>query len=119
MRQIRSHYTRADGSLNERGFYTKLFGFSIGSSDSESSEESNSDSSSDCYIIPLLSLTGKDLVMFNPAVFDDLPSEMDTSSKFSSVESIQCFREVNKLYNGEEEDQIIVEPVGEKELVTT
>ncbi|MCI03522.1 hypothetical protein A2U01_0024562 [Trifolium medium] len=85
MRQIRSHYTRADGSLNERGFYTELFGFPVGYSNSESSEESVSDSSSDCYIIPRSSFTGKDLVPFNPEAFDDLPGEMDTSSKFTSV----------------------------------
>ncbi|MCH93985.1 hypothetical protein A2U01_0014939, partial [Trifolium medium] len=69
MRQIRFHYTRTDGSLNKRGFYTELFGTPVSSS-------------------------GKDLVPFNPAVFEDLIGEMETSSKFTSADSVHCFREV-------------------------
>ncbi|MCI91641.1 hypothetical protein A2U01_0112935, partial [Trifolium medium] len=44
---------------------------------------------------------------------------MDTASKFNSTESICCLREVIKLYSSDGEDQIVVEPVGEGELVTT
>ncbi|MCH79513.1 hypothetical protein A2U01_0000263 [Trifolium medium] len=121
MRQIRSHYTRAGGSLNKRGFYTELFGTPVSSSGSESSEESDSDSSgdNDCYIIPRSSFTGKNLVPFNPVVFEDLTSKMETSSKFTSADSVRCFREVNKLYSDDDENQVIVDPVREGELITT
>ncbi|MCI56223.1 hypothetical protein A2U01_0077474, partial [Trifolium medium] len=44
---------------------------------------------------------------------------METRSKFTTADSVHCFREVNKLYSGDDEDQIIVDPVGEEELVTT
>ncbi|GAU44608.1 hypothetical protein TSUD_240990 [Trifolium subterraneum] len=46
MSQIRHHFTRANGSLNERGFYSKVFGFPVSSSDSEDSSETGSTSTS-------------------------------------------------------------------------
>ncbi|MCH86035.1 hypothetical protein A2U01_0006889, partial [Trifolium medium] len=119
-RQIRAHYTRVDGSVNERGFYTELFGFLIGSSVSETSGESDSGSSNsrDWVIIPRSSFTGKDLIPFDPVVLRSLDGEMETLTKFTTLENIRCFREVIKLYSGEDESQVVVDPVGEGELIT-
>ncbi|GAU29645.1 hypothetical protein TSUD_52970 [Trifolium subterraneum] len=54
-RQVRAHYTRADGTLNINGYYSEMFGFTVNSSDFESgSNDRDSDSSendSDCVII--------------------------------------------------------------------
>ncbi|MCI66657.1 hypothetical protein A2U01_0087915, partial [Trifolium medium] len=47
-RQIRSHYTRSDGTLNEMGYLSELWGFPVASSDLGSSD---SDDDSDCVII--------------------------------------------------------------------
>ncbi|MCI38874.1 hypothetical protein A2U01_0060103, partial [Trifolium medium] len=44
---------------------------------------------------------------------------MEASSKFTSADSVRYFREVNKLYIGDDENQIIVDPVREGELITT
>ncbi|MCH79616.1 zinc finger protein [Trifolium medium] len=85
----------------------EIFGFPLSPSDS------------DCFIIPRSSFTRKDLVRFNPVVLDDSPGGMETPSRFTTTESIRYFREVNKLYSDEDESQIIVEPMGEEELVTT
>ncbi|MCH99394.1 hypothetical protein A2U01_0020406, partial [Trifolium medium] len=35
-RQIRSHYTRPDGTLDEKGYLSELWGFSVAPSDLES-----------------------------------------------------------------------------------
>ncbi|GAU47872.1 hypothetical protein TSUD_404440 [Trifolium subterraneum] len=43
-RQVRAHYTRADGTLNIDGYYYEMFGFTVKSSDFESGS-SDSDSS--------------------------------------------------------------------------
>ncbi|GAU21352.1 hypothetical protein TSUD_189390 [Trifolium subterraneum] len=54
-RQVRAHYTRADGTLNINGYYSEMFGFPVNSSDFESGgSHTDSDSSgndSDCVII--------------------------------------------------------------------
>jgi hypothetical protein len=118
MSQIRHHFTRANGSLNERGFYSEVFGFPVSSSDSEDSSETGSTSTSsgsDCVIISRSSFTGKNLV---PKYF--VAGEMDVPSRFNSLEMIACLRKVVKLCGGgADECQIIVDPVGEGELVTT
>ncbi|MCI81787.1 hypothetical protein A2U01_0103061, partial [Trifolium medium] len=33
--QIRTHFTRADGSLNRRGYYSEMWGFPVSSSSGE------------------------------------------------------------------------------------
>ncbi|MCI81545.1 hypothetical protein A2U01_0102819, partial [Trifolium medium] len=37
-RQIRSHYTRPDETLNEKGYFSELWGFPVASSDFEPSD---------------------------------------------------------------------------------
>ncbi|GAU50708.1 hypothetical protein TSUD_301130 [Trifolium subterraneum] len=111
-RQIRSHYTRADGSLNDRGYISELLGFPVSSSDEESSLESDSDSrNSDCVIISPPSFTGKNLVKYRPVVFEEYFSWMETPLKYNSVENVRCFREVVKLYDGGDDAEVIVDPV--------
>ncbi|GAU24587.1 hypothetical protein TSUD_289480 [Trifolium subterraneum] len=121
-RQIRSHYTRANRSLNDRGYIYELLGFPISSSNEEDSLESDSDSSrrsSDYVIISPSSFTGKGLVKYRPVVFEECSSGMETPSKYNSVESVRCFREVIKLYDGGDDAEVIVDPVGEGEFITT
>ncbi|GAU36867.1 hypothetical protein TSUD_220360 [Trifolium subterraneum] len=118
MSQIRRHFTRANGSLNEKGFYSEVFGFPVSSSDSEDSSEAGStstSSSSDCVIISRSSSTGKNIVLKH-----FVAGEMDVPSRFNSPEMVACFRAVVKLCGGGvDECQIIFDPVGEGELVTT
>ncbi|GAU22943.1 hypothetical protein TSUD_326710 [Trifolium subterraneum] len=86
-----------------------------------SSEESDSDSStsSDCVIISPSSFTGKELVEYQPVVLDASTVRMDSTSKYNSAEMIRCFREIVKLYSRENEEEVVVDPVGEDGLVTT
>ncbi|KAK2382244.1 hypothetical protein QL285_069792 [Trifolium repens] len=62
-RQIRAHFTRADGSLNYSGFFSELLGVPISSSEFDSGSSDNNSSSSgassDCVIISPSSFTGK------------------------------------------------------------
>jgi hypothetical protein len=62
-RQIRAHFTGADGSLNRSGYYSEIWGFPVNSSEihtnSDSSSSNSSGVSSDCVIISPSSFTGK------------------------------------------------------------
>jgi hypothetical protein len=62
--QARDHFSRDDGSLNYRGYFSELLGLSFSSSDLDNNSgdvESNNSSgtSSDCVIISSSSFTGK------------------------------------------------------------
>ncbi|GAU35621.1 hypothetical protein TSUD_30380 [Trifolium subterraneum] len=119
-RQIHSHFTRADGSLNERGYISELLGFLVSSSDEEDNIESDSDSSSrssDCVIISRSSFTGKMLVKYQPVVLEEFAGGMETLLKYNSVGSVRCFSEVVKLYNGGDDAEVIEHHVGEGELI--
>ncbi|MCI46337.1 hypothetical protein A2U01_0067577, partial [Trifolium medium] len=61
----------------------------------------------------------KELVLYQPVQLEEFVGEMDTLSKYNSAESVRCFREVVKLYDGGNDEEVVVEPVGEGELVTT
>ncbi|MCH80669.1 hypothetical protein A2U01_0001441 [Trifolium medium] len=116
--QVRAHYTRANGVLNSRGFYSELWGFDVGSSSSDSDSSSDSGNDSDCVIISPSSFTGKrknpcrDLV-----VADYTPVTMEVPSKYTSVEMVRSFRKAVKLSDSRHEDSIITEPVREDEFV--
>ncbi|MCI67623.1 hypothetical protein A2U01_0088882, partial [Trifolium medium] len=49
--QIRSHYTRAKGTVNYEGYFSEMFGFPVSSSDSDTESDISNDRSSDCVII--------------------------------------------------------------------
>jgi hypothetical protein len=60
-RQIRAHFTGADGSLNRSGYYSEIWGVPVNSSeidtDSDSSSSSSSSgASSDCVIVVVAGL---------------------------------------------------------------
>jgi hypothetical protein len=74
-RQIRSHCTRDDGSLDEDRYLTEMLGLPLIESDSSST---SSDSDSDCVIIPRSSFTGKELVLFDAST-----ATMFAKSKFN------------------------------------
>ncbi|CAJ2679794.1 unnamed protein product [Trifolium pratense] len=119
-RQVRAHYTRANGVLNRRGFYSELWGFDVGSSNSDDDSDSDSSNDSDCVIISPSSITGKrknpcrDLV-----VAGYTPVTMEVSSKYTSMEMVRSFRKTVKLSDPSHEESIITEPVSENEFVTT
>ncbi|PNY05504.1 hypothetical protein L195_g001956 [Trifolium pratense] len=115
--QIRCRFTGADGSLDELGFYSEIFGCPLSPSDIDSDDDTSSDS--DCFVIPPSSFTGKALNRLDLAIRYTPPGEMETPSKYATVESIKAFREITQLLDGEDDDQLIVEPVGEGELVHT
>jgi hypothetical protein len=62
-RQVRAHFTRADGSLNHQGYFSEILGFPLSSDlDSDSGDavsNNSSGNSSDCVIISSSSFTGK------------------------------------------------------------
>jgi hypothetical protein len=61
-RQIRAHFTRADGSLNRSGYYSEAWGIHVNSSEIDSDSDrssSSSGASSDCVIISPSSFTRK------------------------------------------------------------
>ncbi|GAU32940.1 hypothetical protein TSUD_153570 [Trifolium subterraneum] len=62
---------------------------------------------------------GKQLVEYQHVVPDASPVLMDSVLKYNSAGMIRCFREIVKLYSRENEEEIVVDPVGEDELVTT
>jgi hypothetical protein len=101
-RQVRAHFTRADGSLNHRGYFSELLGLSISSSDLDSNsgdDNSSSGNSSDCVIISPSSFTGKrrDESLVIVAVGPEVTT-MEVSSTYQSEESIdQCIYMHNLL----------------------
>ncbi|PNX80047.1 hypothetical protein L195_g036042 [Trifolium pratense] len=113
--QARAQFTRADGTLNRSGYFSEIRNCDISSSDDS---DSDSGSSSDCIIISPSSFTGKpkntcrDLVVAGLA-----PIKMETSSKYTNIEIVKCFREMVKLSGSGDKSGIITEPEGE--FVTT
>jgi hypothetical protein len=101
-RQVRAHFTRADGSLNHRGYFSELLGLSISSSDLDSNsgdDNSSSGNSSDCVTISPSSFTGKrrDESLVIVAVGPEVTT-MEVSSTYQSEESIdQCIYMHNLL----------------------
>ncbi|GAU35507.1 hypothetical protein TSUD_155380 [Trifolium subterraneum] len=125
-RQVRSHYTRADGTLNTSDYFTELSGFQVNSSDLESgSSDSDSDSSGndgDCVIISPSSFTSKKPNNHSLIVADSvstISTSMEISSKFTTHEFVSTFRKAVKLTDLEHENLIITDPVNEGEYVTT
>ncbi|MCH97779.1 hypothetical protein A2U01_0018775, partial [Trifolium medium] len=113
-RQIRAHFTRADGSLNRQGYYSEMWGFHVSSSNSVESSDSDSSSgaSSDCVIISPSSFTGKQGSSSRSlAVVETAIMSMEVNSKFNTPEIVACFREAVKLSGSNSEDHIITEPV--------
>ncbi|MCH91519.1 hypothetical protein A2U01_0012446, partial [Trifolium medium] len=118
-RQIRSQYTRPDGTLNEKGYFSELWGFPVASSDLGSSD---SDDDSDCVVISPSSFTPKNPNNRALVVADSvstLSSSMEISSRFTTPEFVTAFRKAVKLSGSKDENHIIVEPVNEGEFVTT
>ncbi|GAU38038.1 hypothetical protein TSUD_274400 [Trifolium subterraneum] len=125
-RQVRAHYTRADGILNVDGYYSEMFGFSVKSSDFESAgSDSNSDSSgndNDCVIISPSSFNSKNPNNRSLIVADSvatISTSMETSYRFISDQFVSTFRKVIKVSGSNSENHVMVDPVAEGEYVTT
>ncbi|KAK2389717.1 hypothetical protein QL285_063290 [Trifolium repens] len=123
-RQVHDHFTRPDGSLNYSGYFTELLGVPITHSDLESSsgDDSSSGSSScgsDCVIISPSSFTGKrrDESLALVAVGSEVTT-MNVSSSYDRAERVAEFREKFDVSGDFEEDDVVLEPVGEGEYVT-
>jgi hypothetical protein len=124
-RQVRAHYTRVDGSLNYRGYFSELLGISVGSSDLDSSSgdnngSSSSGNSSDCVMISPSTFTGKrrDESLAIVVVGSEIIT-MEISSAYQSEASVAEFRELYDVSGNFNEDEVILEPVGEGEYVTS
>jgi hypothetical protein len=124
-RQVWAHFTRADGSLNHRGYFSELLGLSISSSEPDNNSgddngNSSSGNSSDCVIISPSSFTGKrrDESLAIVAVGSEVTT-MEVSSTYQSEESIADFRELYDVSGDFNEDEVILELVGAGEYVTS
>jgi hypothetical protein len=119
-RQVHDHFTRPDGSLNYSGYFTELLGVPITHSDLESSSGDDSSSgSSSCVIISPSSFTGKrrDESLALVAVGSEVAT-MNVYSSYDSAERVAKFREKFDVSGDFEEDDVVLEPVGEGEYVT-
>ncbi|GAU33299.1 hypothetical protein TSUD_279770 [Trifolium subterraneum] len=93
-RQVRAHYTRADGTLNINGCYFEMFGFTVNSIDFESeSNDSDSDSSGndrDCIIISSSEFSYKhpnNRSLIVPDSVAMISTSMEISSRFTTTNS--------------------------------
>jgi hypothetical protein len=123
-RQIRSHYTRVDGSLNHSGYFSEILGVPVSSSEFDSgsgdSSSSNSGASRDCIIISPSSFTGKrrEVSLAIVAVGQEVAT-MEVSSTFQSEASIASYRAKYDVSGTCEEGDVILEPVRAGEFVTS
>jgi hypothetical protein len=123
-RQIRAHFTRADGLLNRSGYYSEVWGVPVNSSeydsDSDDSSSSSSGASSDCVIISPSPFTGKRReVSLAIVVVGSKTTTMEIISRFLIEESVTLYREKYDLSGSGDENDVVAEPVGEGEYVTT
>ncbi|GAU30211.1 hypothetical protein TSUD_67630 [Trifolium subterraneum] len=127
-RQVRAHYTRADGTLNINGYYSEMFGFTVKSSDFESgSSDSDSDSDSsgndsDCVIISSSEFSSKNPNNHSLIVADSvatISTSMEISSRFTTDEFVSTFRQVVQVSGEGGENRVVIDPVALGEFVTT
>ncbi|GAU40789.1 hypothetical protein TSUD_348860 [Trifolium subterraneum] len=123
-RQVRAHYTRADGTLNINGYYPEMFGFTVKSSDFES-ETSDSDSSgddSDCIIISSSEFSSRNPNNRSLIVADYVATiftSMEISSRFTTADFISTFRQAVHVSGEGGENRVVIDPVAVGEFVTT
>ncbi|GAU44385.1 hypothetical protein TSUD_100350 [Trifolium subterraneum] len=120
-RQVRAHFTRADGTLNINGYYEEMFGFPYSSSWFESSDSDGSGSDSNCVIISPSEFSSTNpnnrflIVAYSVAT---ISTSMETSSRFISNDLVSTFRKVVRVSGEGEENRVIIDPVAEGEFVT-
>ncbi|GAU33359.1 hypothetical protein TSUD_364840 [Trifolium subterraneum] len=123
-RQVRAHYTRADGTLNINGYYTEMFGFAVKSSDFESGS-SDSDSSGndrDRVIISPSEFSSKNPNNRSLIVADSvatISTSMEISSRFTTDEFVSTFRQAVQVSGEGGENRVVIDPVALGEFVTT
>ncbi|GAU18212.1 hypothetical protein TSUD_26760 [Trifolium subterraneum] len=125
-RQVRAHYTRADGTLNINGYYSDMFGFTVKSSDFESgSSDSDSDSSgndSDCVIISSSEFSSKNPNNRSLIVVDSvatISTSMEISSRFTTDEFVSTFRQAVQVSGEGGENRVMIDPVALGKFVNT
>jgi hypothetical protein len=121
--QIRTHFTWVDGSLNCSGYYSEIWGVPVNSSEVDTNSDDSSSSSgasSDCVIISPSSFIGKRReVSLAIVIVGSETTTMEVSSMFLTEESIISFRVKYDVFGTGNEGDVMVEPVGEGEFVTT
>ncbi|GAU39169.1 hypothetical protein TSUD_147910 [Trifolium subterraneum] len=125
-RQVRAHYTRADGTLNINGYYFEMFVFTVKSSDFESgTSDSDSDSSgndSDCVIISPSEFGSKNHNNRYLIVADSIATistSMEISSRFTTDEFVSTFRQAVQVSGEGGENRVAIVPVVVGKFMTT
>ncbi|GAU48950.1 hypothetical protein TSUD_285390 [Trifolium subterraneum] len=88
-RQVRAHYTRADGTLNINCYYSEMSGFTVKSSDFESDSVAT------------------------------ISTSMEISSRFTTDEFVSTFRQAVQVSGEGGENRVMIDPVAVGEFVTT
>jgi hypothetical protein len=104
-RQIRAHYTRADGSLNYSGYFSEILGVSVDTSDFDSTSGDDNGSSG--------SGSSSAIVAIGSEV-----TTMEVSSIYQSAKSVAKFRGRHDVSGDFDEDEVVLEPVEAGEYVT-
>ncbi|GAU28740.1 hypothetical protein TSUD_372480 [Trifolium subterraneum] len=123
-RQVRAHYTRADGTLNIDGYYSEMFGFTVKSSDFESGscDSDSSGNDSDCVIISPSEFSSKNPNNRSLIVADSATTiftSMEISSRFTTDEFVSTFRQAIQVSGEGGENRVVIDPVAVAEFVTT
>jgi hypothetical protein len=107
--------------LNHSGFFSELWGVPVSSSEFDSgSDDSSSGASSDCVIISPSSCTGKRReVSLAIVVVGSEVAIMDVFSKFQTKASIISYRARYDVSGTGYEGDVVLEPVGAGEFVTS
>ncbi|GAU46733.1 hypothetical protein TSUD_369190 [Trifolium subterraneum] len=123
-RQVRVHYTMADGTLNINGYYSEMFGFTVKSSDFESgsSDSDSSGNDSDCVIISPSEFSSKNPNNRSLIVADSvatISTSMEISSRFTTDEFVSTFRQAVQVSGEGGENRVVINPVALGKFVTT
>ncbi|GAU48989.1 hypothetical protein TSUD_406740 [Trifolium subterraneum] len=125
-RQVRAHYTRANGTLNINGYYSEMFGFPVSSSDFESgdsdNDSDNSGNDSDCVIISSSEFSSKNPNNRSLIVADSvatISTSMEISSRFTTDEFVSTFRQAVQVSGEGGENSVMIDPVAVGKFVTT
>ncbi|GAU48817.1 hypothetical protein TSUD_99890 [Trifolium subterraneum] len=123
-RQVRAHYTRADGTLNIDGYYSEIFVFTVKSSNFESgtSDIDSSGNDSDCVIISSSEFRSTNPNNRSLIVADSvatISTSMEISSRFTTDEFVSTFRQAVRVSGEGGENRVVIDPIALGEFVTT
>ncbi|GAU46333.1 hypothetical protein TSUD_28500 [Trifolium subterraneum] len=121
-RQVRAHYTRADGTLNINGYYSEMFGFTVKSSDFESgsSDNDSSGNDSDCVIISSSESSSTNPNNRSLIVADSvatISTSMEISSRFTTDKFVSTFRQAVQVSGEGGENWVVIDLVALGEVM--